>query len=179
MKPLMKASIRLCICDQCKLNVGLCSLYHEYDLIFEDINQAQLRSSVLPPVDDEVKECRVNDFITPESIVAVAADGDDDTDTIWFISVTKTKCVGDGVKDGYENIIPLGLEYMKGHFLNRNYTTKSSTVFSLSNKVTRFYKETVIFPFVNVKESKKGIEIENKEWTDIICHPEQTGYAHL
>ena len=64
------------------------------------------------------------------------------------------------------------MEYMKGHFLERLYPTKSSTVFQLSKKVTYFYKEAVIFPFININESRKGLEIDNKEWLDIICYAE-------
>ena len=104
-----------------------------------------------------------------------------DTDTIWFIQVTETNCISDkNEKDSYDHIIPPGSNFMKGHFLERLYETKSSTIYKLkAKKVTYFYKETVIFPYVNVKESKKGLEVDNKEFTDIICHAEQIGYAHL
>ena len=43
----MKASNRLCICSQCKFQIGSCASYNEYELQYEDIYPAQLRSSVL------------------------------------------------------------------------------------------------------------------------------------
>ena len=99
---------------------------------------------------------------------------------MFVIKVLRMNCVIEGMcEDDYKNVIPYGMEYIKGNFLEKRFETKSSTVFQLSEKVTYFYKESIIFPFVNIVESKKGIEINNKEWLDIICHAEQTGYAHL
>ena len=163
----------------CKASIGSCPLYNENYLISQDVYSAQLQSSTLSPVEDEVDDCRVDDFILPDTYVAVAARDKDVQDTIWVIKVTETKCVGDGSADDYKINIPMGQEHMKGHFLEQKHITKTSTIFSLSTKVTHFYKETVVFTFVNVKESKKGFEIDNQDWLDIVFYVEQTGYAHL
>ena len=101
----MKASNHLCICSQCKFRIRSCALYNEYELQYEDIYPAQLRSSVLAPVAEEVEDCRVDGFIIPESVVAVAAAADA-TDTIWFVKVTETNCIGEReTEDSYKNII--------------------------------------------------------------------------
>ena len=49
---------------------------------YEDIHPDQLRSCMLSSVQEEVEDCKVDEFIIPESVVGVAAAEDDVTDTI-------------------------------------------------------------------------------------------------
>ena len=75
---------------------------------------------------------------------------------LWLVKVIETKCVSaEKTRDGYGYVIPPGIECLKGHFFEGSTTTKSSNIFKISKKVTHFYKETVNFPFVNIKEGKK------------------------
>jgi len=43
-------------------------------------------------------------------------------------------------------------------------------LFKPSKKVTFFYKESVIYPFVQMVETKNGLRLENKDLTDILCY---------
>ena len=51
-------------------------------------------------------------------------------------------------------------------------TTKKDQLFTLSKKVTHFYKENVIYPYVPVVETKKEILLKNDEYADIIRYLE-------
>ena len=101
-------------------------------------------------------------------------------DSIWLIKVNETNCVSTiECVDDYGNKIPAGINFLKGNFLERDNTTKTSTIFRLSKKSTFFYKETVVFPYVEIEEHKRGLVLQNKVFMDIICHVEQNGYSHL
>ena len=147
----------------CEANIGSCPLYLEYDLISQDIHPAQLRSSTLSPVDDEADDCHVDEFLLPDTYVAVAAAYEDTQNTIWVIKVTETKCVGDGSADDYKITIPVGQEHLKGQFLERKEFTKRSMIFSLSTKVTHFYKERPSsFPLSMSKKARRVLKLTTK-----------------
>ena len=86
-----KAATRYCICARCQAEFGSCPLFKEYMLIVEPIYPPSLRSEKLVPVTTEEEDFEVAGFITPESIVAVAA-AKNSPDTIWFIKVAEIKC---------------------------------------------------------------------------------------
>ena len=131
------------------------------------------------PVAEEEEDCFAEEFVIPESIVAVAA-AQNSLDTVWFIKVTETECFSaELVTDDYKHVIPLGRSYLKGHFLERLSYSKSATLFKVSKKLTYFYKVTVLYPYVEMEENKRGYVLKNDHYTDIICHLEQTDFAHL
>lgn len=105
------------------------------------------------------------------SIVAVAAE-EKSEDSVWFIKIIENnETINDIAKiDDYGNVIPGGVNFFKGHFLEREYVKKSCQLFKLSKKVTFFYKESVFYPFVPMTETKKGFRLENKDLTDILCY---------
>ena len=111
------------------------------------------------------------------SFVAVAPDADA-PDPVWFIKVTDNdSTAGPTEEDDYGNRILMGLRFLKGHFLERLHCEKNCVLFKLSKLATFFYRETIIYPFVSIEESKKGLKITNKHYTDILAHIELTGYA--
>ena len=128
-------------------------------------------------VDDE-EESSASNFIVENSVVAVAAPPKS-IDTIWLVHVNETNCVSLKVNiDDYGNKIPPGITF-KGSFYERSCSTKEGTVFKLSKKNTFFYKESVVFPYVELQPSKKGYVLSNGVYADIICHMQETGCAHL
>ena len=57
---------------------------------------------------------------------------------------------------------------------------KRCSVFKLvTEKTTYFYKESVIFPFVNIIEGKKGLVLNDEDLTDILIYVEQNGFVHI
>ena len=114
-----KAANCYCICPKCKMEFGSCSLFDEYQLNVETIHPAVVRSEKLGPVAEEEEDCLAEEFVIPESIVAVAV-AQNSLDTVWFIKVTETECFSaELVTDDCKHVIPLGRSYLKGHFLER------------------------------------------------------------
>ena len=108
--------------------------------------RSHLIESVSSSHDDEGRY----DFIFPQMYVAVAAD-DNSLDPMWFIKVLEVDCCGNG-KDGddYGNIILVGVNFIKGHFMERSVFLNSKyQAYKLSRKVTFFYKESVVYLNVN------------------------------
>ena len=49
----------------------------------------------------------------------------------------------------------------------------------VSEKETYLYKESVLFPFVNIIEDNKGLILKDEDFTDILIYVEQNGYIHV
>ena len=73
------------------------------------------------------------------------------------------------VIDDYGHTIPAGTASIEGCFLEKNGTFKSSVVYKVS-KYWRFYKEPVLYTYVETTESKKMITLETQHLINIICH---------
>ena len=184
-----RAAPRLCICKKCQEEYGSCDLFQSYPLITEKYTLASLRSNVLSATTFTVDKVTAsslcadtaNLFILHNSYVAVAAP-ESSSDTFWLIKVTDVDCceLEEKSEDGYGHIIPAGNIFMQGHFLEIVFTLKDSTLFKLStDKKTFFYKESVVYPFVEMEEGKKGLVLNNSEYLDIIYFMESSGYAHF
>ena len=74
--------------------------------------------------------------------------------------------------DDYGHKIPARMKFLIGHFLEQVSTTKGSNIFCLLKKVTYFYKETVVYPYVEIKAGKKGLLLKSTDYMNIICHIE-------
>ena len=91
----------------------------------------------------------------PDTIVAVAA-AENSIDTIWLIKVIDNACIANECAiDDYQNKIIPGGRYLKGHFLERLHTDKDGIVYKVSKLLTFFYKESIVYPFVEVISTKK------------------------
>ena len=77
-------------------------------------------------------------------------------------------CCGKG-KDGddYGNI-PVGVNFIKGHFMEKSVFSNSKyQTYKLLRKVTFFYKESVVYPYVNFGQNKKGFIPKIDEYAEI------------
>ena len=54
-------------------------------------------------------------------------------------------------------------------------TTVKKKGYDLSKKVTYFFKESILYPYVNIMEGKRGLTLDITDYTDI----DNNGYAHL
>ena len=68
--------------------------------------------------------------------------------------------------DDYGHKIAVGVNFLKGHFLEKKMIT--TQVFKRSSKTTLFYSENILYPYVNLLESKKGFIVKNIDFIDII-----------
>ena len=119
------------------------------------------------------------EYIVPQTYVAVAADKSS-IDTAWFIKMVKNDLTSNGDDtDDYGHTIIKRTKYNKGHFLERFTSTTKGELYKLSKKKTFFFSESVIYPFVDVKEEKRGLVIYNDELTNIIHHIEENNFSHI
>ena len=118
------------------------------------------------------------DFLAEGSYVAVAADKSS-VDTVWFIRIDDNDCVSPDCKDSYDNYIAEGVHYLKGRFLEVIDENESRKLYKLSDLKTFFYKESVVYPYVNIEETRKGLVLKNKDLVDIIQYVEANNFSHL
>ena len=100
--------------------------------------------------------------------VALVAN-DNSVDPMWLIKVLQVECCRNG-KDGqdYGNIIPVSVNFIKGHFMEKSvFSNWKYQRYKLSRKVTFFYKESVVYPYVNFKQNKKGFILKMDEYAEI------------
>lgn len=163
----IKASNRLCLCEQCQNDYGTCSLFTNYTPVVQQLNKVSLRSSreeaVLP---DNETESVLTDLLTEDVIIAVAADTKS-IDSIWFIQFKQKLSSDIPATNDYGHIIPPGVNFFCGHFLERESCSTHAILFKISKKKTYFYKESVLYPFVEVETTKRGIQITNVELSNI------------
>ena len=128
------AAERLCICLQCQESYGSCNLFSSYQIRSHQLNKVHLRSQLTQSVSSSHDDERRYDSIIPQMYVAVAAD-DNSLDPMWFIKVLEVDCYGNG--KGYGNIIPVGVNFTKGHFMEKSVFSNSKyQTYKLSKKVS-------------------------------------------
>ena len=71
------------------------------------------------------------------------------------------------VKDDYANKVAPGVPFLSGKFLE---PTRYDSIYKLQKKTTYFYKEAVVFLFVQFSNTKKGILISNEELCEVLSH---------
>lgn len=174
---IVKASPRLCMCASCMVDFGSCALFKEYPLVVQTLNKVSTRSNfVTEPLEIDTPGV-MSDLIFNGSIVAVAAE-ERSPDTVWFIIIDESKNVcNNEVVDGYGNKIPPRQHYLSGRFLERS--SISETLHIASKKTTFFYKETIVYPCVQVTCTKKGYEITKEELCEILAFVQDNGMSRL
>ena len=121
------------------------------------LNETFLRSHDLQNVDTTNVD-DADEFFAVDSIVAVAV-AENSPDTLWFIKVTKEVEESDqNLEDSWGNVVLVGQMHLRGYFLEREYSTAKGHLFKLNTKRETFlFKESIVYPFVNVEEQKKGL----------------------
>ena len=90
---------------------------------------------------------------------------------------TLTNCVlNNKESDSYGNVVVPGVRFLKGHFLEKLYDQKNHVLFKKSPKITFFYRETVLYPFVPFVETKRGYKLMNADLADILDFVEKNNY---
>ena len=120
----------------------------------------------------------VIDFLQVNSVCAVAADNKS-YETVWFVKIIEVTANKE-IQDDHGVIIIEGETVLKGNFLEKSSQTKTGqTLKFTSNKTTLFYKESVVYPFVNVKEDSGNYFISNNDFYEVISCVEQFGLTSL
>ena len=89
-------------------------------------------------------------------------------------------CLHDGscVED-YGNAVGQGVRYLKGHLLEKTDEKDSNKLYQLSKKQTLFYKESVVYLYVNFQETKNGLALNNCYLVENIQFVEVNNYCHI
>ena len=169
-----KASPFLCLCKICQNKYGECSNFQEYQLVSNTLNTVSLRSNFESSSVEKEEKSEITDFLCHNSFCAVAA-AYSSKDTMWFIiQITALKQNNETVIDDYNNTIATG------HYLEEIYSNKRGMIFKMSKKTVYFYKESVVYPFVQVKEEKKGHFLIIDDYVYILNYAENTrALVHL
>ena len=131
--------------------------------------------------DEIVGEEEVSDFVTVDAVVALSAPKKS-MDTFWLIKVARVNQVHTTTEvDSYQHEIAPGMVHLSGHFLERDekLSTVKSYVFNQSKDITFFYKESILYPYVNVKEKNNKLILSTTDYTDILYYIEKNGFSHL
>jgi hypothetical protein len=77
--------------------------------------------------------------------------------------------------------IPFRYSYIKGYCLESAppYTTKTHHTYTLSKKSTFFYKEAVVYPYVQVEIRKNKFRLSNEEYVVVDNYITANGLAHI
>ena len=77
--------------------------------------------------------------------------------------------------------IPFKYSFIKGYCLESTplYTTKTHHVYTLSKKSTFFYKEAVVYPFVQIDTHKNKYLLSNEEFVLVGEFITVNGLAHI
>ena len=174
----LKAVKRICVCQQCQNDYGSYNIFSSYPIICDELNKKYLQSNVTEQT-TSTDSSAICDFIVADAFVAIAAK-ETLMGLIWFIKVTKIGCVGNGKDiDNYDHIIPTGVGYMIGHFLEKSSQSTKSQTYTLSKKLTFFYKEIVVYPYVNFQPCKNGFKLKMSDCTEILHFIKENSFCHL
>ena len=100
-------------------------------------------------------------------------------DKVWFVKVVdEIKATEDIVGECGHKIIE-GQIYLKGHYLGRISDTKKNIKYKLMNKTVYFFKENIIYPFINFEINNCTYLITYNEYCDILSYVEHFGMVSL
>ena len=128
----------------------------------------------------------MNEFVDVGTYVAVATPKSTETvwvpEQFWIVKVSEVNrlTMEECIDDFGQHIGPK-MMHLAGHFLEKEekLSTKRKVGYCLSNKITYFYKESVLYPYINIVEEKRGLSLDIKEYTEILLYIEQNGFSHL
>ena len=85
------------------------------------------------------------------------------------------------VSDAWGHKSPVGTSYIKGYYLEKQYAVRNGTKYTLNKKkVVHFYKEMVVYPFVNVQKGQgHDFVISNNDYVDVLNYVETHRLAHI
>ena len=127
---------------------------------------------------DESSSFDVTDFLVEGTICAVAADAAS-SDTVWFIRISNDSVAEQNVCDDYSHHIKAGQHYVEGHYLERESTSIKGQTFNLMKLKVYFYKESVVYPFVQHEQKRGKLFISNNDLVEIIYYIESNGLSSI
>lgn len=174
----MKASTRICLCQECQVEYGSCQLFKEYEIPVKHLKQNCLRSTLEERIgaeaieDDEFIDDEVTEVLIKDSIVALAA-GSKSRETFYLMKITVEETeASKSETDGWGTKVKEGQLHLRGQF----FETKSGydTRYKLLKKEAIFFRESVVYPFVQMEEKKNYHELSADESLQITRYIENS-----
>ena len=113
------------------------------------------------------------DFLLPGSTCAVAAS----STSVDSIGLYFPQCMTQNVVvDNYGHMFPPWDGYLAGHYLEKVKSTSKGHVYKMSsNKKICFYKEIVLYPFVQLAPLKNNLFLTAANFVDSLSYVQHTG----
>ena len=168
----MKASTRICLCELCQVEYGSCELFVEYPIVYSNGNNISLRSSFKdyigmeeePDAENE-EEHEEEDALQLGTVVALAADVKA-IEAFHLIEITAEENIAPyDEKDKWGNHVKSGQLHLRGLFFERE--SGSQTRYKKIKKEAFFFRESVVYAFVQIVARKKGYELTSEEFVQI------------
>ena len=87
----------------------------------------------------------------PTSVCAIALNCKS-SDTLRFVLILEHKVAESNEADDYGHIIPEGCSFTSGHYFEKCDTVRKGQKFKImADKKTYMYRESIVYPFVNVE----------------------------
>ena len=123
------------------------------------------------------------EYYAPDTVCAVAADHHG-LDLLYFIYIVNSDVAEVDMTDSFKHDIKAGQEYISGYYLEKQSETLKGITYTINEKNSVFFfKESIVYPFVNVEEKpakkKKTLYISNNDYCDIIRFVEEAKMAVL
>ena len=174
----IKASERICICETYKSNYGTIVYNYCIQLLYTrqvtNLKETSLRSSVCNAEAAEIDDTSINnsDFLLEGSICTVAA-AEKSPNTVWFIHIDSQSTATEDLTDEYGVKVGAGQMFYMGSFLEQLSAVKSGIYCKKMKKRASFFKESVLYPFVNLElKADRRYFITCKDFFDILCYVE-------
>jgi len=162
-----KAASHLCVCDASLQEYGSCSKFCLYHLQTRELKKTYLHSKIEPPVQTDDSNSG-DDFILPDTYCAVAADKTS-PETVWFIKVINSiRSATNDITDDYGVCIASSQKFLEGEILEKVNSLNKGSLYKKSKKKTFFFRESVVYPFVQLQETKKGLFLSTNELVEIL-----------
>ena len=100
-------------------------------------------------------------------------------DTICCVKIVEKCVAAHEIEDDYGHKISQGQQYVVGNFLERTRSTKKGLLLKKESKKTYFFKESIVYPFVQFSTLKMELYLTNNDFADILSVVEQTGMVSL
>ena len=139
------------------MQYGTCSLCKRYELDIVLLKKTTLWNDI-----DKEDHVISEDFLFPGTICAVAA-SETSQDSVWFIRIDT---------DDYGHCISSGQKYVAGKYLEKVGSKKQCQINKLMKKNVYFFKDNIIYPFVNFQVRKDVYSISDLEYCEVIEHAE-------
>ena len=175
----IKASPRICMCQACVSDFGSCSLFEEYEIPVTHLKETALRSTRNVDVPVEPTTI-VSEFLLPGSVCGIAP-CTTAREPVWFIQVIGEVLSDAEMIDDYQHVIPPGISCLEGRYLEQHGENRSNLVFKMNKNKVYFYKECVVYPFVNYHTIKDGtvFHILKADYTDILMYVDHYGFSQI